>query len=384
MNISSGSVLFIIPSLKPGGAEYQTLQQVQQLQKENYTIYLLVLSRRKTTLQNQVPLPHDRIFYLDLGKDTLSFFSAFSIINLVKAVSIVRRIRCRAIIANLPLGHWFGRIIKAFAPGTKLLTYHRSLQFAANPIDTAGKRLFFFFQRLLAKRYDDVSICISEAVKENIREHFVLNNPVIVYNSVQDQYNKYAERKPLNESILIVIPGRLHPSKGHQFFIKTFKSIVETLQLQPEQCSVVIAGGGPIKEDLDKIIIKIGLREFVSITGTLDNPELLRWIANADLVVIPSIHEGLGNVAIEALMLDKTVLASDAGGLKEVIMNGVNGYTFSSAHEEKLAEVLGKMIIGFPKLILPQGVARTSYLEKFSLDAHISKLKSVIRQARAD
>jgi len=373
------SVLFIIPSLKPGGAEYQTIQQVNQLHKEDHNIFLLVLSVKKSLILDEIQLPKQKIYCLDLKNDTLNFKSAFFLNAIKKIKKISACLKPDVLVANLPLGHWYGRLIKMFYSKAKLITYNRSLQFDANPIDTFPKRLFFSLQKMLLKKYDDVSICVSKAVQHNIQKHYVLVNPVVIYNSVCDRYNEFSNSyTDDNRYFEIVIPGRLHPSKGHLFFIECFNQLIKEKKISPEQFKIIFAGGGPIENKLKDNIQFLGLNAYFEITGSLNNIDLLQKIVQSNLIIIPSIHEGLGNVAIESLMLGKTIISSDAGGLTEIITNNKNGYVFKSLDIPDFKRVFLSVISNLPDSIFNTETIRDSYLSKFTFEAHLELFIKVL------
>lgn len=104
----------------------------------------------------------------------------------------------------------------------------------------------------------------------------------------------------------VVVPGRLVPEKGHQ-------SLIAALFLLKTPVNVTFAGGGPLAQEL------ANAAPDVRITGPLPHDEMLTEIAQADLVVIPSIHEGFGLTALEAMALGRPVIATRAGGLPEVL-----------------------------------------------------------------
>jgi glycosyltransferase involved in cell wall biosynthesis len=375
------AVLFLIPSLKPGGAEHQTAQQFNALKEKGWQVSLCAL-HPDLAIKNEFHLSGDDFLVLSLSSSVLNLKT-----SLVSPAAIKKLRRfCKDrhithIIASLPLAHWYGRVIKILLPSLKLITYHRSMQYNASPLNTTAKKIFNNFQSWLARRNDDISICISNAVKENISAHFHLSRPVVIYNTVIDHYDrikKLAKVRPPSGKIRLVIPGRLHSSKGHRFFIDTYVGLPTELQEKTEVCFL---GGGPLESELKAYISQIHYEDKILVTGFLHNESLLLQMFDADLVLIPSIHEGFGNIAVEALMLGKTILASDSGGLKEIIMPGKNGYQFRSGDQKDLAEKLTSLIVDFPASLMDADTIRKDYLERFSFESHMNKLTDTIQKA---
>src|SRR5690606_4295429 len=109
---------------------------------------------------------------------------------------------------------------------------------------------------------------------------------------------------------------------GHLIFIDAFKKFVKELKLECKDIKVLIAGDGPMKDDIINKINDLTLANFFYLNGYTENELLLSLYKCADLVVIPSTHEGFGNVAIEGLMQRSIMLVSQTGGLAEIIRNG--------------------------------------------------------------
>lgn len=376
------NILFIIPSLSHGGAENQTVQQCNALYDRGWNVFLCVLTSRIPLLE-RVKLPEKHILILSVRSEVLSVSGVFARISDIKQlVSFAKSNNISRVVANLPLGHWYGRILKIFNSNILLYNYHRSLQYDANPQNTFPKKLFNSIQSGLANFTDNVSICISQAVKENIKKHFNLKNPVILYNSVPDRLSEFTNIPDGIKShapLTIVLPGRLHPSKGQLFFLSVLAQMSTRLKSHVE---FVFAGGGSLEQEISQKIKEYGLTDIVYVTGFLKNKELLQQIHESDLVLIPSIHEGLGNVAIETLMLGKTMIVSDAGGLKEIVQHKVNGYMFERGNAEQLLQLMEQVVFNYPESLLPSERIRASYCSRFTIESHINKLISVIEQEK--
>lgn len=378
MNQKSKKILFLIPTLKVGGAEHQTIQQVNALHGQGLNI-ILCLINREVILLNQIQLPRQQVYFLNAKGNTLTFKALLSSLTRIRdLIKICQREKVTHIIANLPLGHWYGRLAKFFGPSVQLLNYHRSLQYEASPLNTLSKKIFNAIQSVLAKKTDDISICISQAVRKNISGYFPLKNPVVLYNSVFDRYTDIAGaigEVQRQKRIQVVLPGRYHTSKGQLFFLPVCKRLLE---LFPQQICFRFAGGGPLERQIKDYISGNLLQENIILTGNLPNSELLKEIYKADIIIIPSLHEGLGNVAIESLMLGKTIIASDAGGLKEIVTHGQNGYLFPSGNEEDCISLCRNVLERLPQSLLNSDRLRHDYQKRFSLEAHMIQLRSLL------
>ena len=86
----------------------------------------------------------------------------------------------------------------------------------------------------------------------------------------------------------------------------------------------VLVGDGPVRADIERRVADYGLTDDVSFVG--EQHELVRWLSIADLFLLPSAQESFGLAALEAMACDVPVVASNVGGLPEIIEDGVSGF----------------------------------------------------------
>jgi glycosyltransferase involved in cell wall biosynthesis len=91
-------------------------------------------------------------------------------------------------------------------------------------------------------------------------------------------------------------------------------------------------------------IIKSGLSDRIAITGYLHEPMLLRELKSATVLVVPSLLEGFGLIAADAMKLGMCVIVSDAAGLKSLIDDGRTGLVFRSGDDAALAAAIQKAV----------------------------------------
>lgn len=113
------------------------------------------------------------------------------------------------------------------------------------------------------------------------------------------------------ERLRIAVPGRLVKEKGHADLIDA----IARADLPPVE--LVFIGGGPMEVELAGKAAAKGID--LHVTGAVPHSDFLQHIDAADLIAIPSRHEGFGIAAAEAMALGKPVIATRAGGLPEVV-----------------------------------------------------------------
>ena len=114
---------------------------------------------------------------------------------------------------------------------------------------------------------------------------------------------------------LILAVGSLRRLKGIQYPIRAIPDIIDDLG----SVMLLVVGDGPYKSTLLSIVEELGIGRAVEFAGHVSNEELPPFYAAADLVVVPSLDEAFGVVALEAMAAGKPVVASRVGGLVEVL-----------------------------------------------------------------
>ncbi len=166
---------------------------------------------------------------------------------------------------------------------------------------------------------------------------------------------------PLNKSIILYI-GRLTPVKGPDYLIEAIKIICR----KEKNCLFVFIGKGQL---LDTLLIKIKdyhINNYVVFVGEKKQTEIAKWLNVCDIIVIPSLSEGRPNVALEAMICQKPVVATNVGGISELVINGKTGFLVPEKNPKEMAE---KLLILINNKILGESMGRQGkkYLNNMEL-----------------
>lgn len=371
-------ITIILPSLLPGGAEHQAIDQANKLDSRGCDVQLVVLTDQ-LSLKNKLS---KNIELVVLGNDYMLSLGKKSLLQATKVAKTLKkeilRFNSDIVIANLPISFFLTRLAFRGIKGKALWHYHHSTEYKIHPNNTPVKKILHQLNKMLSK-VDAGHIYISKAVQKDIESNFPAENGHIIYNAVQEKVieQNYAIRQVESYQLIpknyIVIPGRLHPVKGHEFFLKSSQDI-----LKSNNQRVIFAGYGRLQRNLQKQIDELGLSKLVSITGQVDNEVMLALLQQAKFVTLPSLEEGLGNVAIESLMMGTTVLASNAGGLPEVIQNGKNGYIFEKNNQEAFKSIFAQLVNDIDRYKFSPSLLKNDYKKRFTLDEQIDNLIQVL------
>jgi phosphatidyl-myo-inositol dimannoside synthase len=172
---------------------------------------------------------------------------------------------------------------------------------------------------------------------------------------------------------------QLFPRKGIRFLIEA------AAQLAPRfpALRVVVAGDGFERPELIKLAESLGIADRVTFLGWVPNSELPPYYRAAAISVIPSLEEGFGIPAAEAMGCETPVVASDAGGLPEVVEHGVTGLIVPRGDSTALAAAMGRLL-GDPALRAEMGRAgRERSLRLFDWDRTAEQLEHIYAQVMA-
>jgi glycosyltransferase involved in cell wall biosynthesis len=162
---------------------------------------------------------------------------------------------------------------------------------------------------------------------------------------------------------------QLIPRKGIRYLIKAMPFISQANQA----VRLLIAGDGMERNDLETLIDKLGLNGKVFLLGWIPNDHLPHYYNASDIVIMPSLEEGFGIPAAEAMGCERPVVSTDAGGLVEVVQDGVTGIIVPKADEKALSEAVIKLL-NDPDMAHRMGKAGREAAEKnFSWDQTAEK-----------
>ena len=247
-----------------------------------------------------------------------------------------------------------------------------------------------FAGTLINDRYSDGIIAVSEAVKRNIAENGVPDDKIsVIYGGINpvkvldDKEKSLAREKwGIGEEVVVGIVARLTEVKGHKYFIDA----AEIISRDNDNVKFFIAGIGPKEEELKELIKQKGLTDKVVFTGFVD--EIYEVFNIIDINVISSLSEALCLSLIEGMSAGKPSVATDTGGIPEVIKDGYNGFLVPAGDAEGLADAILKLIHD-PGLRKAMGDRGREIMEKsFTADIMAEKIEelyeSVARKNRRE
>ncbi len=339
-------LLFRLRSMETGGVQKVLCDIMKNLPEEKFEIFLL-LNMKQGEMLPLIP-KNVKVFTLSEGKES---FSKNSLIQ--KAQLAVRRIKLELynkfpnlirntikIIPDVEVAFTsteYEALLKSpFKNSKKIGWFHADIRDVGLNED---EKLFVISQ--LQKM--DTAVFVSKQTKNIIKEVYNIDFPngEVVYNPfeheiIKEKSNNFEVDFKTDEPVFISL-GRLIPRKGNHILVEAHKILID----KGLKHKVYVFGDGQEKENLEILIEKYNLKDSFFIKNPVINP--YPYLKKADFYVLPSKSEAYPLVIGEALILEKPIVATNAGGVKEMMDDGINGLIVDY-DAEKLALGMEKLL----------------------------------------
>lgn len=332
-------IMYLVDSYESpqAGTEGQLLQVIQHLDRRRYEPAVTLLRRSDYIERNEFPCPVRLLGITQLA-------SVRSILKFLRYASTLRR-------ENYPLVHCFFNDSSLIAPlfltlfGIRVLVSRRDMGFWYTPRILAVLRLVAPF----VDRY----VANSQAVKQVVqqREWAPPRKISVIYNGyVPRTENSGCEGETSvpavpGQALLVGIVANLKPIKRIDTLIEAFGLIGR----QYPDARLVIVGsddlsqdGGSMREELEGLALRLGIRERVIFTGRVEDPAL--YINQFTVAVLCSESEGFSNSIIEYMQAGRPIVCTDTGGNPELVRDGRNGFLVPVGDAMALADRLGRLL----------------------------------------
>lgn len=192
----------------------------------------------------------------------------------------------------------------------------------------------------------DQVIAVSQNLRSRLAKYYSQDRVVCIHNGIslpklefnEDQDQVRARIGLAKGEFLIGTVGRLAAVKGHEFLIKSMPHLCKLLR----EFKVLLVGDGPLKNNLERLAASLGIRERVIFMGHHDSPmDIVRIM---DLFVLPSLNEGIPLALLEAMSLQRPIVAARVGGVPEVVRHESNGLLVESRDAQAIASACGRLL----------------------------------------
>lgn len=345
-------ILHVIYSLDIGGAERDLVLKLNVL-KHKYDFSIITLAKKGGFTVDLKDIP---IFCLNM-KHKLDFKAIF------KFYRLLFKIKPDIVHAHLFNASLFVRLLTIFFNLKRVITVQM-----IRPKRPFWQKIVDFLLQFFTHKIISASFAIKkQLIKEGILKHKIQ----VIYNGflkeIMDKKNNFLREKyNIKDDVFIVGSiSRLDKDKGIDILIKCANI------LNNKNIVFFVFGDGKERKRLENMIAYYGIRDIFFMPGFTNEP--LKVLCDFDLFVLPSRTEGLGIAILEALSVKKVVIASNVGGIPEIIQNGKNGILFESENYKELASKI-ELLLKDKELYNMLKKEAENTLEKFKIEKVSHKL----------
>lgn len=198
-----------------------------------------------------------------------------------------------------------------------------------------------WYTRLLYNRRVDGVIAISQAIGNILTRAGVDREKIRCISSGVDPGKFAGIGMPAATADDIFVVGclaALEERKGHRYLLEA----AALLKASGLKIRYDIAGDGPKRAELEAEVARLGLRDQIRFRGFVT--DTVEYFAGVDLLTMPSLYEGLGVAALEAMAAGRAVIATRVGGLTESVIDGVTGFLVPPRDAVALAGAIAELV----------------------------------------
>lgn len=214
----------------------------------------------------------------------------------------------------------------------------------------------------------DAVSAVSRSLKSDVRANLELENPVqVIYNFVDTHFYQRLPQSPARKSLarddekIILHISNFRPVKRIDDLLLAFSRLGKTFK----KAVLVLAGDGEERGNIEEMAVRLGIKSRVVFLGT--QVELVPLLSAADLFLLPSEKESFGLAALEAMACSVPVVATETGGIPEIVEHGKTGLLVPVGDVNALAGAM-QSILDNPELHHQMGLLSRKKAENFSVE----------------
>lgn len=311
-------IFLVIPTLKQGGAERIISELANHFSNNGAEVHLILLANAEDFYLINHNVHIHRLGFVNEGKikKIISELQVF-----IKLRKLLKEHRPDAVLSFMDKYNVFTILASRFLD-LRVFVSDRS-----NPNLKLSRSLSAL--KKLTYRHA-TGIIAQTSLAKDILEHFTGNKNIRVIPNPVKEVQLYPDL--VRENIIINV-GRLVPEKGQKYLLQAFSN------LNLDDWKLVVLGDGPLRPELEKQVLELGLEGKVIMPGSVNNID--EWLAKAKVFAFSSISEGFPNALVEAMAAGLPCVSFDCDiGPRDIIEHGVNGFLVEEKNVDELANKL--------------------------------------------
>ena len=233
-----------------------------------------------------------------------------------------------------------------------------------------------------ASMFSTKTITPSEYSKDKMVDIYKISTDkiIVIPNGVDKSVLKISKNRSLShDSINLLFIGRLDPQKGVDILLYSFQEISNKYPSMYRHIKLTIIGDGPLRNQYEKLARRLDVIRNVKFLGRISQEEKQKYLAESDLLIVPSRSESFPLVVLEGMGAGLPVIGTSVGGISEQITDGETGVLIQPEDTKALANAIIKLL-NAPEDMKRMGIAgRKRVEENFTWEKRVEKIEKVYK-----
>ncbi|MGE5329744.1 MAG: glycosyltransferase family 4 protein [Deltaproteobacteria bacterium] len=318
MSKRKNNILLITPVFEQGGTETYIINLIEYLNKNNYSPIVMSDGGVREKELISIGVEHIKV-------DCLRKKSIFNLLKaLHKIVPVLKNEEIQLIHASSVYTTIISKIASVLCFRRKIKVFMTLHGGPTKDIEKKSARILNIFA--------DKVIALSEQGNTLLIKHGLKKDKIVIINNGVKSLENMKRNK--TDKIVIGSSGRLSKEKGYEYLIEAASKI------NLPDIEFWIAGDGSLKAEFEKMLKDAGMTDKFKLLGFTD--QISKVLNNIDIFILPSLWEGFGISIIEAMSLGKPVIATNVGGIPEVL--GDCGLLINPANVDEIANSIKLLV----------------------------------------
>jgi glycosyltransferase involved in cell wall biosynthesis len=326
------NVIHLVEELTIGGLEKILTAIVLNLDKEKHNVSVWCLREGGFFANKLVKEGIDvKVLHISSSRNPLSIYKLYKLLKSHKFDIIHTHAYSAGTIGR----------ISAFLAGVPVIISHN------HSVYDYYNRYYHFVEWFLSHITDKI-ICVSDIVKKFANETQRINagKLITIHNGIDSEYTVSEKRTsglrkeldiPADHSVISTI-AHMEEHKGIKYLLESASLLLQSRN----DISFLLVGEGALKEELKILCADLKIEKNVIFAG--ERSDISEILSLSDIFVLPSLREGLGLAILEAMACGKPVIATNVGGIPEIVKDGVSGILVSPRDPEALHTAMKELL----------------------------------------
>lgn len=355
------NLLHVLSDTNIGGAGIYLYNLTKSLNKEKYKVF--VACPRNSQITKMID---SSVTVIETSMKPDKSFDTGCIYELVK---IIKQNKISVVHTHASLS---GRVAAKIAGAKIIYTRH-----TPGEVHKHGS-LKWKFNKCINIFLSDKVIAVSNYIADQLKEYGLPNDRIVtIHNGINvsefsQSFNIEESKRTfgLEDEFVLLQIARLEDEKGHKYLFEAISQLDNKYKVK-----LLVVGTGSKMNELKNLAAKLNIQEKVVFTGFVN--DVKQVIPAADVIMLPSLKEALALSLLEGMVMSKPCIASNVGGIPEVVVNGISGILVQPKSNKSIKEAIEKLYNNRELCVKMGQEGKKIVLEKFNLDNMTKQVERV-------